>query len=146
MNPPPKLKRNRRYPVVSVSLSAAEATCVRSHIQFDLHGQGLPAVASLEARSASKLAIWSRTGTAGGDAGDDSRMYLYLVTARGGGNVASALCAALESVWGDACRVEGSLSPVGTETALWERTGSETRRCNSEDNHEEDVSPDTPED
>lgn len=117
------MKPTRRYPVIVVDHGAARAASDRASVPFDLRDQGLAAVGRLlAARPSLKLRVWAGgPTTVDAENGESTVTRLYLVTPRGGGNIASALCEELRKLWGaEAVSLEGSQQPTGTERPLWD--------------------------
>ena len=126
----PPMKPSRRYPVIAVDREAARAACERAGAPFDLGAQGLSALGRLaSARPSLKLRVWARDlATVDGEGRQTAVMHLYLVTPRGGGNIASALCDELRKLWGaGAVSMEGSQQPTGDERPLWEADSAGAR-------------------
>ncbi len=133
------LKASRHYPVISIDVRAIRASA--GERPFDLRDALIGALrwesgGSESGGSASggsesgakplKLRAWAREVALP----EGARTFVYLVTPRGGGGVASSLLAALERLWpGGHARSEGSLAPTGEEALLFQVDGSVAHRA-----------------
>ena len=115
------LKPTRHYPVISLDVSALRG----GERAFEMPQAIIEALGTAGGKAA-KLRAFGRETTATNEAGaPTTRAYVYLVTPRGGGGLASALVAALNAAWpGSHVRAEGSLPPTGSERLLFQADGS----------------------
>jgi hypothetical protein len=115
------LKPTRHYPVISIDVSALRG----GERAFEVPQSIIEALGAAGGK-ALKLRAFGRETAIPDEAGrPTTRTYVYLVTPRGGGGLASALVAALNAAWpGAHVRTEGSLPPIGSERLLFQADGS----------------------
>lgn len=113
------LKPTRHYPVISIDVAALRA----AGRPFELESAILDALRAAAGGKPVKARAWAREAAG-------SRTFVYLVTPRGGGGLASALVAALTESWPDGrVRAEGSLPPTGGERLLLQVDGAVAHRA-----------------